>query len=106
MKLESKNRVYKLTGNRTPLSCIIPSRNSKSTPLLYFDEDKGYNRALRYARNAQSPFEDEQKGQVILEPIIFDNGMLSLLRGSDGTKYNVNTSALLAGLAGSPDTTI
>ena len=78
MKLESKNRVYKLTGNRTPLSCIIPSRNSKSTPLLYFDEDKGYNRALRYARNAQSPFEDEQKGQVILEPIIFDNGMLSV----------------------------
>ena len=33
--------------------------------------------------------------------------MLSLLRGSDGTKYNVNTtSVLLAGLAGSPDTTI
>ena len=42
-----------------------------------------------------------------LHAAVFEIAMLSLLRGSDGTKYNVNTtSVLLAGLAGSPDTTI
>lgn len=76
MKLELKDRVYKLTRNKAPLSCIIPSRNSGKSPLLYFDEEKGYNRALRYSRNQRSCFEDEQEGEVIVEPIIFENGML------------------------------
>lgn len=76
MKLEIKDRVYKLTRNRAPLSCIIPSRHSQRSPLLYFDEDKGYNRALRYARNQKSCFEDEQDGSAIVEPIIFEEGML------------------------------
>ena len=76
MKLELKDRVYKLTRNRAPLSCIIPSRNSARSPLLYFDEEKGYNRALRYSRNQKSCFEDEQDGSAIVEPIIFEDGML------------------------------
>jgi hypothetical protein len=76
MKLELKDRVYKLTRNRAPLSCIIPSRNSAKSPLLYFDEELGYNRALRYSRNQKTCFEDEQEGQVIVEPIIFEDGML------------------------------
>ncbi len=76
MKLELKDRVYKLTRNRAPLSCIIPSRNHARSPLLYFDEEKGYNRALRYSRNQKSCFEDEQDGTVIVEPIIFEDGML------------------------------
>ena len=76
MKLESKDRIYKLTRDKAPLSCIIPSRNSRRAPLLYFDEEKGYNRALRYSRNQRSPFEDEQDGNVIVEPIIFEDGLL------------------------------
>ena len=76
MNFELKDRVYKLTRNKTPLSCIIPSRNSQRSPLLYFDEEKGYNRALRYARNQKSCFEDEQDGTAIVEPIIFEDGML------------------------------
>lgn len=76
MKLELKDRVYKLTRNRAPLSCIIPSRNSPRSPLLYFDEEKGYNRALRYAKNQKSCFEDEQDGTAIIEPVIFEDGML------------------------------
>jgi hypothetical protein len=76
MKLEIKDRVYKLTRDRAPLSCIIPSRNTPRNPLLYFDEDKGYNRALRYARNQKSPFEDEQDGKAIVEPVIFTDGLL------------------------------
>jgi len=78
MKLELKDRVYKLTRGKSPLSCIIPSRSSKRRPLLYFDEEQGVNRALRYARNQKSPFEDEQDGSAIIEPIIFENGMLSV----------------------------
>ena len=76
MKLELKDRVYKLTRNKAPLSCIIPSRHSQRNPILYFDEEKGYNRALRYARNQKSCFEDEQDGSAIVEPIIFEEGML------------------------------
>ena len=76
MNFELKDRVYKLTKDRTPLSCMIPSRNNSRNPLLYFDEEKGYNRALRYARNQKSCFEDEQDGTAIVEPIIFEDGML------------------------------
>tara|TARA_R100001443_G_scaffold116998_2_gene139465 strand:+ start:10427 stop:11164 length:738 start_codon:yes stop_codon:yes gene_type:complete len=80
MKLELKDRVYKLTRNKTPLSCIIPSRNSGNKPLLYFDEEKGVNRSLRYASNQRSPFEDEQDGNVLVSPIIFEDGMLRVPR--------------------------
>ncbi len=76
MKSELKDRVYKLTRDRAPLSCIIPSRNTQRNPLLYFDEEKGYNRPLRYARNQKTPFEDEQGGNAIVEPVIFTDGLL------------------------------
>tara|TARA_R110002073_G_scaffold278899_1_gene442659 strand:- start:472 stop:1194 length:723 start_codon:yes stop_codon:yes gene_type:complete len=76
MKSELKTKAYKLTRDAAPLSFMIPTRNSARTPLLYFDEEKGYNRPLRYARNQRSPFEDEQDGNAIVEPIIFEDGML------------------------------
>jgi len=76
MKLELKDRVYKLTRNRAPLSCIIPSRSSRNAALLYFDEEQGVNRALRYSINQKSCFEDEQDGNVVVTPIIFEDGML------------------------------
>ncbi len=53
---------------------MLASRNSRRFPLLWFDEEKGEQRALRYARNQQSPFEDEQDGNAILEPIVFEDG--------------------------------
>lgn len=76
MKFEIKDRAYKLLGRSTPLTFIIPSRHSKRNPLLYFDKQTGYNKPLRYARNQKSPFEDEQDGNAIVEPIIFRDGML------------------------------
>ena len=78
MKKKSKyvTKVYKLTGDRSPLSYMLSSRHSSRSPLLYFDEEKGINRPMRYARNQKSPFEDEQDGNAILEPIIFEDGML------------------------------
>lgn len=73
---ELKDRTYKLTRNSAPLSFIIPTRNTRRSPLLWFDPDKKVNRALRYSVNQKSPFEDEQDNNAIVEPVIFENGFL------------------------------
>jgi len=70
------DKVYKLTRNAAPLSFMLPTRHSRRFPLLYFDESQGTNRTLRYARNQKSPFEDEQDGNVVMEPVIFEDGFL------------------------------
>lgn len=74
------DKVYRLTKDAAPLSFMLPTRNSQRFPLLWFDEQKGENRALRYARNQRSPFEDEQDGNAIVEPIIFEDGFLRVPR--------------------------
>ena len=73
---------YRLTRDVAPLSFMLSSHHNKRTPLLYFDEETGQNRALRYARNQKSPFEDEQDGNAILEPIVFEDGFLNVDRGN------------------------
>ena len=73
-KVEAK--FYKLKRDVAPLTYMLASRNSQRYPLLWFDEEKGINRPLRYARNQKSPFEDEQDGNAILEPIVFEDGVL------------------------------
>lgn len=72
------DKSYKLTRDKAPLSFTIPSRNTKRSALLFFDENTGQNRSLRYARNQKSIFEEEQDGNVILEPIIFEDGFLQV----------------------------
>ena len=72
------NKSYKLTRDKAPLSFTIPSRNTKRSSLLFFDEETGQNRSLRYAKNQKSIFEEEQDGNVILEPIIFEDGFLQV----------------------------
>lgn len=65
---------YVLKRKTPPLSFMLSSRHTRRKPLLYFDGAS--NRPLRYARNQKSPFEDEQDGTAIVEPIIFDDGFL------------------------------
>jgi hypothetical protein len=78
-KTKTVDKVYKLlSGN--PLSYSLASRNHPRFPLMWYDEDKQQNRALRYAINQKSPFEDEQDGNAIMEPIIFEDGFLSVSR--------------------------
>lgn len=60
----------------TPLTLTLSSRNTKRNPLKYYDPVKKISRSLRYASNQSSPFEDEQKGDIIAEPIVFEKGML------------------------------
>lgn len=74
-----KDKTYKLL-NGAPLSYVLLSRNSPRAPLMWFDEEKGINRVLRYAINQNSPFEDEQDGNAILEPIVFEDGFLHVPR--------------------------
>lgn len=69
------DKVYRLKiGN--PLSYTLASRNHPRFPLMWFDEKNNQNRALRYCTNQKSPFEDEQDGNFIIEPIIFEDGFL------------------------------
>lgn len=76
-KLKTADKIYKLL-NGNPLSYNLASRNHPRFPLMWFDEEKNQNRALRYAVNQKSPFEDEQDGNAIVEPIIFEDGFLSV----------------------------
>jgi hypothetical protein len=69
-----KDRVFVLTKDKAPLTYALPSRNTKRFSLLHFDGTT--NRALRYSRNQKSVFEDEQDDKAIVEPIIFEDGVL------------------------------
>jgi hypothetical protein len=80
VKLDSKDRTYLLKGNSAPLTYFILSRDTKRKRLLYFDEEDGVNLTLRYARNQNSPFEHEQDANAILEPIVFEDGVLIVPR--------------------------
>tara|TARA_R100000935_G_scaffold34770_1_gene55410 strand:+ start:222 stop:977 length:756 start_codon:yes stop_codon:yes gene_type:complete len=79
-KTEYKAKAYRLKGDKAPLSYMLSSRHSSRSPLLHFDDDTGTNRPLRYARNQKSPFEDEQDGNAILEPIVFEDGLLMVTK--------------------------
>jgi len=70
-KWEIKDRVYNLKGNKKPLSRMIKSAN-----VYYFDEEKGYERELKYCQNQQTCFVDEMKGDQRLSHIVFRNGSL------------------------------
>jgi len=82
MKKQEKyvDKTYRLLRDAAPLSFMLPVRNSRRSPLLHFDEDKGINRPLRYAVNQKSPFEDEQDGNAIVEPVVFEDGFLQVSR--------------------------
>jgi len=71
---EYKDRNYYLLGNRNPLTYTLPSKHTSKYPLVWFDSERGYERELRYATNQNSVFVDEQKGQVTLKHVVFENG--------------------------------
>ena len=73
---EVKDRVYLLTGDKTPLTLTIPSKHTTKHALLYFDSNLQKQRELRYATNMSSPFVDEQQGEVTLGHIMFKDGKL------------------------------
>jgi len=70
---ELKDRVYYLKSNRKPLSKMM-----KSAGIYYFDEEKGYERELKYCDNQKTQFVDEMKGDQRMSHIIFRNGALHI----------------------------
>ena len=70
---EMKPRTYLLRGQGKPLSYIIKSAN-----IYWFDEEKGYERELKYCSNQRTPFVDEMKGDQRLEHIVFRAGILNV----------------------------
>jgi hypothetical protein len=72
---EIKDRVYYIKGSKKPLSQMIKSAN-----VYWFDEEKGYERELKYCENQKTPFVDEMKGDQRLSHIIFRNGALHVSR--------------------------
>ena len=73
---EIKDRTYLLKGSFTPLTSTLPSRHSARFPLLWFDEETGEQKELRYATNQNSPLVEEQRGEATLGHVVFKNGVL------------------------------
>ena len=70
-KWEVKDRIYNLKGYKRPLSYMLKSSN-----VYWFDEEKGFERELKYCENQRTVFVDEMKGDQRLAHIIFRNGNL------------------------------
>ena len=68
---EIKDRTYTLLGHHSPITYTIPARHSAKYPLLWFDEESGEQKELRYATNQNSVFVQEQKGEATLGPYYF-----------------------------------
>ena len=70
-----EDKVYYLKNKMRPVSYSIKSSN-----IYYFDEEKGYERELKYCQNQKTSFVDEMKGDQRLEHIIFRSGSLHVPR--------------------------
>jgi hypothetical protein len=55
---------------------MIATKHSRSKELTWLDKEKQENRALRYATNQSSIFQDEQDSQARLGQIVFIDGAL------------------------------
>tara|TARA_B110000879_G_scaffold82214_1_gene114162 strand:+ start:320 stop:1150 length:831 start_codon:yes stop_codon:yes gene_type:complete len=71
-----KDRLYEISSGKKPLVFTVPTVHTQKCPLLWFDEDAGYQRELRYATNQKSPFVDEQAGTATMGRITFRDGVL------------------------------
>ena len=72
---EIKDRMYYLKNGKTPLTYLVRGSN-----IFWFDEEKGYERELKYTSNQRTCFVDEMVGDQRLEHIIFQNGSLHVPR--------------------------
>jgi hypothetical protein len=66
-----KDRTYFLKNNQKPLSYKIKTAN-----IYWFDENKGFERELKYCENQKTCFVDEMVGDQRLEHVIFRGGNL------------------------------
>ena len=70
-KWEIKDKLYELNLRETPVVYKIKTRG-----ILWFDEEKGYEREIKYCANQKTIFVDEMKGDQRLDHISFRDGKL------------------------------
>jgi len=70
---EIKDRLYYLANNESPVS-----RSIRSSGVMWFDEEKGYERELKHTHNQKTIFVDEMVGDQRLAHIVFRNGVLQV----------------------------
>ena len=68
---EIKDRVYYLKSRKKPISYML-----KTNGVYFFDEEKGYERELKYCENQRTSFVDEMKGDQRLAHVVFRDGTL------------------------------
>jgi len=68
--------VYRLTNDRSPLTYTVQTKDKRNKPLLWWDEEKQEQRALRFSNNQRSVFIDEQDDHARLSPVVFKDGVL------------------------------
>jgi hypothetical protein len=76
-KWEIKDRTYLLKNGSSPVTLTLGCNQ-----IFWFDEEKGYERELKYTRNQKTPFVDEFKGDARLEHVTFDDGVLTVPRNN------------------------
>jgi hypothetical protein len=69
-KWEIKDRLYELTANKSSIVTIIKNKG------MWFDEEQGYEREVKYTENQKTVFVDEMKGPQRLGHIVFRDGKL------------------------------
>jgi hypothetical protein len=72
---EMKDRTYFLRKGLSPITYTIRSRG-----IYWFDEEKAYEREMKYTLNQKTPFVDEFKGDARLGHIVFEDGVLNVPR--------------------------
>ena len=75
-----KDRDYYLSGGQSPLTWKIQTKHIPKKPLMWFNEETGENREIRYATNHNSIFVDEQDGHATLGHVLFTDGALHVPR--------------------------
>jgi hypothetical protein len=70
-KWEIKDKLYQLSINESPIAFMVKTRG-----ILWFDEEKGYEREIKYCENQKTVFVDEMKGPERLSRIVFRDGKL------------------------------
>jgi hypothetical protein len=78
VKLEPKDRTYLLKLQEAPLSYYIAHKDTPRKRLLYYDEETNANHPLKICEKFKSPFQDDQDANVIVEPIVFEDGVLTV----------------------------
>jgi len=84
---EIKDRTYVLKYGLSPLTYTIKSRG-----VYYWDEEKGYERELKYTQNQKTPFVDEFKGDARLAHITFEDGVLNVSKNQQTLQKFLNYS--------------